>query len=140
MGSPTGPIPKRDAERRRRNKPAQKTDSIQVLGKVEVPPCPDDLHSLAQDWYKSLADSGQSKFYEPSDWQDARVLATILSKALAFGRGSAQQFAIWQAGATQLLTTEGARRRMRMEIERKTSPAGLAPVSVMDDYRDALGG
>ena len=136
MGS-HGVVPKRDEERRRRNKPDQQTDTVSMAGGVKPPACPASLHPLARSWYKSLSDSGQSKFYEPSDWQDARVLATILSKALAFGRGSAQQFNIWQTGATQLLTTEGARRRMRMEIERGKPEA---PVSDMEAYRRARHG
>ena len=137
MGSPSGPIPKRDEERRRRNKPDRPTETVLMPGHVQAPPCPEDLHPLATDWYNSLNASGQSKFYEPSDWQDARVLATILSKALAFGRGSAQQFVVWQVGATQLLTTEGARRRMRMEIERGKPDA---EVSDMEAYRRAKNG
>ena len=137
MGSPSGPVPKRDKERRRRNKPDRPTDSILMPGYVPAPPCPQNLHPLATDWYNSLADSGQSKFYEPSDWQDARVLATILSKALYFGRGSAQQFVVWQVGATQLLIIEGVRRRMRMEIERGKPDA---EVSDMEAYSRAKNG
>jgi hypothetical protein len=137
MGSGGGPIPKRDAERRRKNKPDRPTDTVPMLGKVKVPVCPEDLHPLAQDWYNSLADSGQSKFYEPSDWQEARVLAAVLSKALNAGRPSAQLIGLWLQGATQLLTTEGARRRMRLEIERGKTEA---PVSDMEAYRRAKSG
>ena len=76
----------------------------------------------AREWYRSLADSAQHQFYEPSDWATAKVAAIILSeglKALREGRrGSGTQLERWQAIATELLTTEGARRRARMEIER----------------------
>ena len=53
MGS-HGPIPKRDAERRRQNKPATPTDSVHVVGEVKQPPCPKGLHRLARAWYLSL--------------------------------------------------------------------------------------
>ena len=134
-----GPVPKRDAERRRENKPEVPTETVPMPGKVKPPSCPTNLHPLARSWYRSLATSGQSKFYEPSDWQEARVLATVLSKALTSGKPVAQLIAIWQTGAAQLLTTEGARRRMRMEIERGAKPS-LASVSLMDEYREKLGG
>lgn len=136
MGS-RGPVPKRDVERRRHEKPKVSRDTILISGSIKPPVCPEDLHPLAQDWYNSLADSGQSKFYEPSDWQEARVLAAVLSKALNAGRPSAQLIGLWLQGATQLLTTEGARRRMRLEIERGKTEA---PVSDMEAYRRAKSG
>jgi hypothetical protein len=99
-------------------------------------------HPLARDWYRSLSESGQSQFYEPSDWATARVLAEMLSKALKAGKVSAALVERWQAGATELLTTEGARRRMRLELERP-APEGegeaVAGVAYLQDYTDRLG-
>ena len=95
-------------------------------------------HPLARDWYRSLAESAQSQFYEPSDWQTARVLAELLSRSLKSGRVTAALVERWQVGATELLTTEGARRRARLELER-TTEAGAAQeagdVSELDEYR-----
>jgi hypothetical protein len=62
-------------------------------------------------------ESGQARWYQPSDWQTARVWAELLSRQLASGRPSAQMVAAWQQAATELLTTEGARRRARIELE-----------------------
>jgi hypothetical protein len=137
MGSPTGPVPKRDAERRRRNAPSMPTSTVQVSGAVPIPECPADIHPLAAGWYRSLADSGQSKFYEPSDWASALIWATVISKALSLGKPSAQLVSAWQSAATELLTTEGARRRMKLEIERGKS---AAPVSDMEAYKRARSG
>lgn len=98
-------------------------------------------HPLARDWYRSLAESGQSAFYEPSDWQTARVLAELLSRALQRGRVTAALIERWQAGATDLLTTEGARRRARLELQRAEEPeAGEdgADVSELDEWREKL--
>lgn len=77
---------------------------------------------VAREWYRSLADSAQHQFYEPSDWATAKVAAIVLSealKALREGRrGAGTLLERWQMVSTELLTTEGARRRARMEIDR----------------------
>lgn len=100
-------------------------------------------HPLARDWYRSLAESAQAQFYEPSDWQTARVLTELLSRSLRSGRVTAALVERWQVGATELLTTEGARRRARLELERQTDGAGQAQeapvVSELDDYRRRRG-
>lgn len=61
--------------------------------------------------------SGQSQFFEPSDWQLARVVALYMSNVLA--RPSASGLKAVLVGADALLTTESARRRVRIEIERR---------------------
>ena len=97
-------------------------------------------HPIARDWFTSLSESGQSQFYEPSDWAAARYVAEILSKHVKAAKPSAQMFAgIWSA-MSDLLSTEAARRRVRMEIEREPEDAGAAAkVTALDDYRQALG-
>jgi hypothetical protein len=132
----TGPVPKRADQRRRRNKPDTALRSVKVSGAVDVPDPDEDWHPIAHAWYVSLAESGQSRFYEPSDWAQARLWAEILSRQLLSGRISAQMMATWSSAATELLTTEGARRRARMEIERDILSAVDEPVTVLDDYRD----
>lgn len=97
-------------------------------------------HPMAADWFRSLRESGQSAFYEPSDWQTARVWAELLSRQLLAGRPSSQMIAAWAAGATELLTTEGARRRGRLELERGAGDADEeASVTALDGYRDRFG-
>jgi len=136
MGS-RGPIPKRSAERRRRNKPEMPDTKIAVTGKVKRVPCPADIHPEARGWFLSLFHSGQSQRYEPSDWRQARILAIILSRLLESPRPSAQLFSSWCSAADNLGTTEGARLRLHIEIDRKPQAPTLASVSVMDKYRTA---
>ncbi|MDQ0791973.1 hypothetical protein [Streptomyces sp. B1I3] len=141
-----GPIPKRSEERRRRNKD-DGPEMIQAPsgGPQDLPdlPEPDALwHPIASDWYLSLRDSGQSAFYEPSDWAMARYAAHVMSQVLLSERGpNGQLVAALNSVMSSLLTTEGDRRRARMELERK-KPAGpkLASVSPLDSYRDIAGG
>lgn len=70
-------------------------------------------------WYESLSRSSQSAYYQASDWTTALVLAELLHRALAQGaRPSAGLVQAWASGASELLTTVAARRRVRMELER----------------------
>lgn len=142
-----GPIPKRSEERRRRNKddgpeliqaPSGQPDELPDL------PEPNPLWDpIAKDWYLSLRQSGQAAFYEPSDWAVARYAAELMSRVLDCSeRGpNGQLVAALNSVMSSLLTTEGDRRRARMELERK-KPAGpkLASVSPLDSYRDIAGG
>jgi len=114
-----GPVPKRQEDRTRRNEPEIPVDTISLEGSVEVP----DLnimspHPLAFDWYQSLKSSGEALYYEPSDWQTARLTAHFMSNLLKSEKPSAQMLMVLQSLMSDLLTTEGSRRRLRLEIER----------------------
>lgn len=133
-----GPVPKRSSERRRRNR-SNDVETVKASG-VVAPVEPDELwHPIAADWFRSLAESGQAQYYEPSDWQAARYIAEAMSRNLASGKFSAQLFAAVMSGMTDLLTTEGARRRARFEVQRNGESK---PESVPDinDYRKRLAG
>jgi hypothetical protein len=141
-----GPIPKRSEERRRVNKDDGPALIQAPAGAPEVMPDlpePDPLwHPIASDWYLSLRESGQAAFYEPSDWAVARYVAELMSRGLSSDRApNGQYVAALNSTMSSLLTTEGDRRRARMELERK-KPAGarLASVSPLDSYRDIAGG
>jgi hypothetical protein len=112
---------------------------------VDLPDLPDAdplWHPIAADWYLSLRESGQAAFYQPSDWAVARYAADLMSKVLLSERGpNGQLVAALNSVMSSLLTTEGDRRRARMELERKKPEAGAsANVTALDDYRSAFGG
>lgn len=133
-----GPVPARSDQRRRTNKDAVEIESAPASEVVEVPePCP-TWHAAATRWYQSLQVSGQSRFYEPSDWAQAWVWAEFLSRALEQGmRVNGQLITAWSAGAAELLTTEGARRRMRIELARagQVDEDAESAVTALDEYR-----
>ena len=104
-----GPVPKRSSERRRRNKDGQVDTATALPGRVPQPPAEAEWEPLARDWYLSLAESGQAQFYEPSDWQTARILADVLSRNLAGGRLSAALLDTFMSGSARLLVTEAVR-------------------------------
>ncbi|QPB09834.1 hypothetical protein CPT_Shady_081 [Streptomyces phage Shady] len=116
-----GPVPKRDDQRRRRNAhevelataPSGNPDG------ATAPPPEDDWHPIARRWYDALAESGQSFFFEPSDWATAAYVAEAMSRNLNQGqRLSGQLFASVISAASDLLTTEGSRRRLRIELSK----------------------
>lgn len=140
-----GPIPKRSEERRRRNKDdgpgLVQAPSGPPAGLPALPEPDPNWHDIARDWYLSLQQSGQAQFYEPSDWAMARYAAELMSRGLASGRPPNGQFvSALDSVMARLLTTEGDRRRARIELERKPAGAKLASVKPLDAYRDLAGG
>lgn len=117
-----GPAPKRSDQVRRRNAGADDIPVTEVPrltpGRVEAPPLGFVTHPLAMEWYESLAESAQSLYFEPSDWQMARITAMELGRMLNASKPSGQLFAALWTATGDLLSTEGQRRRLRFEIDR----------------------
>ncbi|MEU2867763.1 hypothetical protein ABZ769_00935 [Streptomyces olivoreticuli] len=137
-------MPKRSSERRRRNKDCDGPELVRATaapGVVEWPEPDPGWHDIARDWYLSLSSSGQSQFYEPSDVATARYVAEAMSRNLAAEtRFSAQLFSTVSSAMTELLTTEGSRRRVRMELERGSAEEkALSGVTAIKNYRATLG-
>lgn len=126
-----GPVPKRSDQRRRMNKPEIPV-STAPAGKVERNPADPEWHPIAHSWYESLAESGQSAFYQRSDWETARYVAEAMSRNLVASRFSAQLFAAVMSATTSLLATEGDRRRLRIELERETAVSEGSDEVVVD--------
>lgn len=138
-----GPIPKRSDQRRRRNKSAVPIVTAPAGSRVPVPaPDPDpNWAPMVRRWFQSLGESGQSVFFEPSDWASAAIWAEVLDRALAQGdRPSPGLVAAWLSGSGELLATEGSRRRMRIELERgsQVDEDSDAAVAALDQYRRRL--
>lgn len=128
-----GPPPKRAAQRRRTNAPKRPTTTADGAAHVPIPRVNGRWHPVAKRWYTSLRHSGQSQFYEPSDWAVAYLIAESMSRDLmpqvvgVTDTGQVVKDTIPLKGAslaaylkamTQLLVTEGERRRVQLELER----------------------
>lgn len=101
-----------------------------------------DVHPLARDLYESLKDSGQSLYYEPSDWQRARLMVEMLSSLLYEpGKRSSMMYAAIQQDLRDLMVCEADRRRLKLEIERggADTSAEDARVAQMAAYRRVAG-
>lgn len=125
-----GPVPKRQSQKRGRDKPVIPVERA-AAGEVEVPEPDAAWHPFALAWYESLGRSGQAVFYQQSDWEQARIWADILSRQLK-GKPSAVMMQGWAHAASELLTTEGARRRLRIELQR-AKPEEPDRVSHLDE-------
>lgn len=135
----SGPVPKRQDQRRRRNK-TQPVDTVQVSGAVEIPDLGlTDVHPLAKDLYESLKTSGQARFYEPSDWQRARLMVDMLSDLLYSDKRSSMMYSAIQQDLRDLMVCEADRRRLKMEIQRGEADSSEqdARVAQMAAYRRA---
>lgn len=145
MALGTGPIRKRDDERIRRNKDDVETETVTAIGTVPVPDLGMHslgcavLHPVAKMLYESLKNSAQSRFYEESDWAFARLTTYILNDMLNDGNISAMKLTALNQMFSNLLLTEGDRRRVRLEIERTGDQKTASVTSISDIYKERLG-
>lgn len=125
---------KRSDQRRRRN---ARPLSEGAAGVRPVPPDPPEWwNERAKGWLLGLRDSGQSDFYEASDWQMALVAGDLLTKFGETGRANLiEQFL---KIATVLLASEGDRRRAYLELRRDLE-AEVPQEKASDRARRVLG-
>lgn len=144
-----GPIPKRDEERIRRNIPENPTETIQVIGTVEIPDLGDishmgETHPLVEEMYEAMRNSASVKFFEPTDWAYARLTLHTLNAELIYARQNGKPVGAMKLTAitgmlSALLLTEGDRRRARLEVERApVDAAGGRVLDVTDMLRQRL--
>ena len=125
-----GPIPKRDSERIRQNKPLVPTEIVQISGEVPVPDLDiPNAHPMITDFYESLRDSAQSKYYEPSDWSYMRFILHFCDGLVKSSRPSGRMLATISSAMSDLLVSEGSRRRVRMEMEREAAANHVIDIS-----------
>ena len=147
----SGPVPNRseDLARPRERKGG---DAVPVtkgqLRPVRIPAANRDWHPIAKRFYNSLKTSGQSDFYQNSDWAFAYSVADDLSyykKPLVnrdgeeYYKRSGQMLQSIYAAMTSLLVTEGDRRRVRIELSAPEEEGESAAVLAIADYRAELG-
>ena len=134
---------KRDEERRRRNKDDIPTTMVDIdtliAAPVRIPTAEEDWHPIPKLIFDSFTRSGQSIFYEPSDWATIFVLCETLDRELkpqpvvktdADGNQTIEMHELPLKGATlnavlkgmgSVMATEGERRKLRIELERKAA-------------------
>lgn len=144
----SGPIPKRDEERIRRNIPDNQIDKISAIGAVEIPELGDvshlgETHPLITEMYESIKQSASVKYYEPTDWQFARLTLHTLNAELIYARNNGRPVGAMKLSAinqmlSALLLTEGDRRRARIEIERAPAESAGRVLDVTDMLKQRL--
>lgn len=133
-----GPVPKRSEERIRRNKDDVEVTKLEATGVVEVPELGiEDPHPMIVDFWEAICDSAQAKFYEPSDYQYARFTLHFANKLVLSGRPSSQMLAAVNSALSDLLVSEGHRRRVRLEVEREQAKAEVFDIA--EEFRKRMG-
>lgn len=131
-----GPVPKRSTERHPSANSGKVIDKVQAFGVVKKPDLGlgDNVHPIVADFWNSVGESAQARYYEASDWQYFRVALHFLNQLLFKGGPSAQMLTVVNQMLTDLLVSEGSRRRVRMEIEREATKENV--VNISDYFRD----
>lgn len=152
----TGPIPKRKAERRRRNKTDQSgnpnqpdtlvvdPDALEDVSMLDAPDPDPNWHPLARMTYERVKRSAVRELYEHSDWAVLFIALDQLSRHLSPQpvvvqsgpqAGQVVMVEVPMNGAAlgaifkvfgSLMLTEGDRRRLRLEVERRPGSAADA--------------
>ena len=143
MAGSRGPVPKRKSELHgNRSKEELWGDGVTSAPgavSVSVPDADPDWHPIATQLWESLAVSGQSRFYEPSDWAFAYSLMDDLSYYKNASKRSGQMLASIYSAFTTLLVTEGDRRRVALELQRSDGvEADALNVEDMQAWKERL--
>lgn len=137
-----GPIPARDSElarpRSRNGRDAPET-TRGTSRKPTIPRADSAWHPIAKTLYDSLKKSGQSDYYQQSDWAFAYSLCEDLSHYKNQTRRSGQMLASIYSAMERLLVSEGDRRRVRIELTEPPSDEQSAAVLAIADYQKELG-
>ena len=138
-----GPIPKRKDQLNGHRSRDERETAVTAPGaeKVSKPRADPDWHPIASRLWESLGRSGQSRFYEPSDWAVAYSLMDDLSYYKSSSKRSGQMLATIMSAMSSLLVTEGDRRRVQIELARPNADDSEenTKVAVMDKWRQKLG-
>lgn len=146
-----GPVPNRsnDLSRDRDANRGGRPDITRgELRPVTIPDPDPDWHPIATMLWESLLNSGQSDFYQDSDWAMAFSLCDDLSyykKPLKdrdgneYHKRSGQMLQTIYSAMSNLLVTEADRRRVRIELSAPEPAEDDAAVLVIADYKRNLG-
>lgn len=100
---------------------------------VDKAPAGDELvwYEVDSEWcedakrtYESFQASGVIVFWEQSDVAQLHFLCSEITRYRQLGKFSGQGLQALLSGLTELGATEGARRRMKIELQRDTGSAG----------------
>lgn len=118
------PMRKRSEDRIRRNIEPP-VDKVSAFGAVIQPSLDfEDPHPTVVRMWAALGDSAFTKYYEPTDWEMARVMLHFLDGQLKSYKANANMVSVIQSMMNDLLFSEGSRRRVRLEIEREALKQG----------------
>jgi len=132
-----GPVPKRSDQRIRRNKPDVPIDKVTAIGPVEVPQLGlVDPHPIISQLWSGMVASAQARYFEPTDWAFARLTLHFADAQVKSGRPNGQVLATVHSMLSDLLVTEGSRRKVRVEVEREAVKDNVVDIAQL--FRERL--
>lgn len=138
-----GPVPNRSedlARDRSRNGVARNAGDITTgsMRPTTVPNAPRDWHPIARRMWDSAKNSGQSDFYQDTDWAVLYSVCDDLSEYKKAGKRSSMMAQVVYSALSNLLLTEGDRRRARIELVAPTPDTKPAELYAIEAYRGEL--
>ena len=138
-----GPVPKREGQRRRRNKPESQKYGLDTPQGASTAPetLGFDAHTLVESLWTELRTSVEGNYYSPADWQRVRLELFYINSTLMSEKIGAQAWTAIQSGMNDMLVSPAEKRRVGIELQGvKVDVDEDAAVAQMDDYRARLGG
>lgn len=145
-----GPVPERSdnlSRDRDANRGGRPDVTKGVMRPVDIPDADPEWHPIAKMLWESLEQSGQSDFYQQTDWAFAYSLCEDLSMykkpftsatGVEYHKRSGQMLATIYSAMSNLLVTEADRRRVRIELEEPDDESTSAAVLAIADYKQML--
>lgn len=132
---------KKEAERRRSQDPISGKARHGELRPVKIPNGKSDWHPRAKAWYNSLKTSGQSDYFQDSDWAKALIVADLITYCY---ENKHHRMAMMWSEITSMMaslgTSEGDRRQvMRVELEFPAEEELSEAEEAQDMYAAMLG-
>lgn len=116
--------------------------------KVVIPRADKDWHPIARMIWDSMKTSGQTDFYQQSDWAYAYSICDDISfykkpmtakDGTEYHKRSPEMLKALNTAMERLLLTEGDRRRARIELAEPEPETEPASVTAIQDYKADLG-
>lgn len=138
-----GPIPNRSedlARPRERNGEARQQGEITKgeLYATTVPRADPEWHPIARRLWDGCKTSGQSQYYQNSDWALLYSICDDLSEYKSSGKRSSMMATVIYSSLSTLLVSEGDRRRARLELQAPQVEQPDAALYAIDTYRSEL--
>lgn len=136
ISKPRGPVPKRESERRRVNKPEShgQAETTAAFASGRPDGLGFDAHPIVQDLWDVLSDSAEAAFYSAADWQRVRLELYYASHTLSAEKISSMAWSAVQSGLSELLISPADKRRAGIDMKPQTvdPAADAADVKVAD--------
>lgn len=147
-----GPVPDREENlaRPRSRKGDEQGHKVThgLMRDVTIPDPDPNWHPIARMVWDGLRESGQSDFFQSSDWAFAYSLCEDLHHykmpntdrdGNEYHKRSGQMLQTIYSAMSDLLVSEGHRRRVGIELQKPEEESNPASLAVLDDYREGLG-